>query len=257
MQDSFRVERFGDIDSTNAEAFRRAEAGDPGNLWIVAQRQLRGRGRRGRSWASERGNLYASVLLRPACSAAVLGQLSFVSAVAAHAAVAAVAPSLRRDLALKWPNDLLVRGRKLSGILLESAGGERRPVEMLVIGFGINCACHPADSAYPASDLALEGASVAPEDLFEQLVSAFAYYYALWDDGRGFAPIRKAWLAQAAGIGEAVTVRLQTGDVPGLFERLDADGSLVLLKSDGTRARFAAGEVFFDGHDKEKEKTGD
>jgi BirA family transcriptional regulator, biotin operon repressor / biotin---[acetyl-CoA-carboxylase] ligase len=239
-----RILQFGSIDSTSSEAFRRADAGEPGDLWIVAAQQLKGRGRRNRAWTSEPGNLYASVLLRPPVSATKAGELSFVAAVALHDAVAVAAPALAGRLALKWPNDLLISGRKVSGILLESAAAGAR-LDAVVIGFGVNCASHPEGVDYPVTDLASEGAPVLPGALFDVLAGAFGSAYETWALGEGFAAIRSAWLARAAGLGGAIEVRLPNREIRGTFEALGADGALVLRDADGAIQHIAAGEVFF------------
>lgn len=240
-----RVLRFGAIDSTSSEAFRRAEAEEAGGLWIVAERQTKGRGRRNRAWTSEPGNLYASVLLRPPVSAMRAGELSFVAAIALFDAVAAVAPVLMGSLSLKWPNDLLVSGRKVSGILLESNAAAQTPLDAVVIGFGVNCATHPEGADYPVTDLAREGAPVTPSGLFDALTVAFSATYESWALGEGFSAIRSAWLDRAAGLGEAITVRLPGREISGTFEALDRDGALMLREGDGALRHIAAGEVFF------------
>jgi BirA family transcriptional regulator, biotin operon repressor / biotin---[acetyl-CoA-carboxylase] ligase len=132
--------RLDTIDSTNAEALRRAWAGERGPLWIVAERQSAGRGRRGRSWVSPPGNLHATLLVSDPAPAALVPQLGFVAGLALHDAAAAAAPPLAPRLALKWPNDLLCGGRKIAGILVE---GEGDPVAAAAIGFGVNCREHP------------------------------------------------------------------------------------------------------------------
>ncbi|MDP2619486.1 MAG: biotin--[acetyl-CoA-carboxylase] ligase [Hyphomicrobiales bacterium] len=240
-----RVLQFGSIDSTSSEAFRRAEAGEAGHLWIVAERQLKGRGRRNRAWTSERGNLYASVLLRPPVPATRAGELSFVAAVALYDAIAVAAPAVAGKLALKWPNDLLISGRKVSGILLESRAAAGASLDALVIGFGVNCASHPGGVDYPVTDLASEGAPVLPAGLFGVLAAEFSAAYETWTLGEGFAAIRSAWLARAAGLGAAITVRLPNREIRGIFEALGPDGALAVRGADGALRHIAAGEVFF------------
>ena len=147
----------------------RARAGERGPLWITAARQTAGRGRRGNVWTSEPGNLYASLLLTDAAPAAHLPELCFVVALAVRdAVVRRRAGASRRELKLKWPNDLLLDGAKLAGILIEaeSVGGKTATVA----GIGVNCAHHPRDIAYPATDLAAHGVSVAPDELFARTV---------------------------------------------------------------------------------------
>lgn len=243
-----RLIRFEEIDSTNAEALRRAAAGDRGNLWIVAGRQTQGRGRRARPWMSAEGNLHASLLMRPRLPVPVAGQLSFVAALALFDAVADCASGLAPALKLKWPNDLLLGGAKVAGILLESLGGEGGRLDTLVIGFGVNCRHHPADTPFPATDLAVAGAHVTPSALVAALAARFEEAVATWDEGADFERIRRAWLARATGLGERITVRLGSGrELAGTFADLDAQGSLVLRAADGSERAVAAGDVFFAG----------
>jgi len=230
------------LGSTNAEALALVRAGEAGPLWITAARQTAGRGRRGNAWASEPGNLYASLLLTDAAPAAHLPELCFVVALALRDAVGEVAPALTARLKLKWPNDLLLDGRKLSGILIEaeSIGG----VTATVVGIGVNCAHHPEGTSYPATDLAAQGAAVAPDALLRALSLAMITRLAQWDRGAGFAAIRAAWLDHAAGIGAATRVRLPRRELAGTFESLDATGRLMLRLPDGQLEPITAGEVF-------------
>src|SRR5476649_1452208 len=143
------------LGSTNAEALTLARAGERGPLWITASSQSAGRGRRGSAWASPLGNLYASLLLSEPSPQPLAPQLSFVAALALHDALCDCAPRLGPQFKLKWPNDLLLGPHKLAGILIE---GESKPVFAVVVGFGVNCANHPPDTAFPATDLLLAGA---------------------------------------------------------------------------------------------------
>src|ERR1700724_2750639 len=145
-----------ELDSTNAEALRQKRQGQHGPLWITAERQSAGRGRRGREWISVPGNLHASLLLTDPGPAEHWPQLSFVAALAVHDAVVEVAPEISPMLELKWPNDLLLAGAKFAGILIEGEGREEEGA--VAVGIGINCTAHPAGAAYPATDLAACGA---------------------------------------------------------------------------------------------------
>ncbi len=241
---SFRVERFAALPSTNDAALDRARAGDPGNLWIVADRQTSGRGRRGRVWVSESGNLYASALLVDPCEPQRLAELPFVAAVAAHRAVAAHVADGAARVKIKWPNDLLVDGAKVAGILLEStrlADGRMA----VAVGIGINCGRAPVGTETAAASLLAVGANVFPEVLFDGLVDAFAEVVGLWDQGRGFAAVRAEWLALAGGIGGPIRVRLVGSEETGVFEAIDDTGRLILRIEDGTRKAISAGDVFF------------
>jgi BirA family biotin operon repressor/biotin-[acetyl-CoA-carboxylase] ligase len=230
------------LGSTNAEALSRARAGERGPLWIVAARQTAGRGRRGNAWTSEPGNLYASLLLTDAAPAAHLPELCFVVALAVRDAVSMVAPPIASKLKLKWPNDLLLDGAKLAGILIEaeSVGG----ATVTVAGIGVNCAHHPRDTGYPATSLAAHGVAASPGELLAELSGAMVTRLAQWDRGAGFAAIRAEWLSQAAGIGGDIVVRLPDRELAGKFESLDQMGRLMLRLPAGQLEAIAAGEVF-------------
>jgi len=227
------------VGSTNAEALARARAGEPGPLWITARAQTAGRGRRGRSWVSEPGNLYASLLLTDPAPPERAAQLAFVAALGVHDAIAATAPALAPQLTFKWPNDILLAGAKLAGILIEAEG--TRPL-VVAIGIGVNCGHHPADAERAATDLAAAGAPVTVEALFAALSLAMVERLREWQGG--FAPIRAAWLARAAGLGGELRARLGTREVTGRFEAIDAEGRLQLRLADGTVETIASGEVF-------------
>lgn len=232
------------VDSTNAVARALGEEGAAEGQVVWAREQRSGRARRGRGWYSPPGNLYCSVLLRPGCTPSVAGQLSFLVAVAMADAVREIAPTIE-GLCLKWPNDLIVRRSKLAGILLESAILADGAVDWVVAGTGVNIDSHPKDVDYPATDLAAEGyPGVLPGALLESYAAALDHWLARWRV-RGFEPVRDAWKAQAAGIGETITVRLDRELVIGRFELLDEDGALHLVLGDGSRRRFTAGDVFF------------
>ena len=227
------------VGSTNSEALVHGRAGARGPLWVTARTQSAGRGRRGRTWVSERGNLYATLLLTDPAPTERAAQLSFVAALATHDAIAACAPALAARLGFKWPNDVLLAGAKLAGILIEAEG--TRPL-LVAVGIGVNCRHHPAATDFPATDLAAAGAPVTVEDLFAALSIAMVRRLREWDTG--FAPIRAAWLARAGGLGGEFTARLGTRDLTGRFETLDEAGRLVLRLPDGAVETIAAGEVF-------------
>jgi BirA family transcriptional regulator, biotin operon repressor / biotin---[acetyl-CoA-carboxylase] ligase len=228
------------LGSTNAEALALARAGERGPLWITAQSQSAGRGRRGNAWISPPGNLYATLLLTEPSVPEQAPQLSFVAALSLHDAVAACAPQLGPVLKVKWPNDLLVGRDKLAGILIE---GESDPVFAVAIGIGVNCAAHPSDVAYPATDLAANGALVAPDALLSELATSMQHRLAQWDRGQGFAAVRADWLKRAAGLGEILRVRLAARELAGRFQGLDEAGRLLLEQDTGMTA-ITAGEVF-------------
>jgi len=231
------------VGSTNAEALALACAGECGPLWVTARRQTAGRGRRGRAFVSEPGNLFATLLLVDASAPDRAAELSFVASLALHDAVAEVAPALVPRLQVKWPNDLLCDGAKCSGILVEGESGAGRAL-VTVIGIGINCAHHPADTPYPATDLAASGAEVTPQMLFGALSRTMVRRLAEWARGDGFAATRSAWLARAAGLGDIVSIRFPDRTLEGRFETLDASGRLVLRRPDGSLEHVTAGDMF-------------
>lgn len=237
-----RLVAYETLGSTNAQAMARARDGERGPLWITAARQSAGRGRRGRSWISDAGNLYASLLLSDAAPPERLPELCFVTALAVRDAVCSVAPQLSHLLWLKWPNDLLLDGAKMSGILIEAEQLEACTAG--VVGIGINVAHHPVDTPYVATDLAAAGVVVSPSEMFAALSAAMLERLAVWRRGEGFAEIRSAWLAHAAGVGSAIVVRLQGHELTGTFESLDPDGRLMLRQPSGRLEAITAGDVF-------------
>ncbi|MES1990801.1 MAG: biotin--[acetyl-CoA-carboxylase] ligase [Pseudomonadota bacterium] len=238
---------FTEIDSTNEEARRLGEAGEVGPVWITAQVQTAGRGRRGRTWVSPSGNFMGTLFLRPEASPRKAAEMSFVAALAVHDAVASLLPpDLRPDLKLKWPNDVLYGGRKLSGILLESSGIAGAELAWLAIGMGINLAQHPDNVEFPATSLnALGVTGVTPSDALTALAAAFDIRIRQWRDVQGFAVIREAWLAHAQGLGGPITVRLSDETFTGTFEGLALDGALEVRDERGTLRSVSAGDVFF------------
>jgi BirA family biotin operon repressor/biotin-[acetyl-CoA-carboxylase] ligase len=232
----YRRKDYAELDSTNEEARRLAEAGEATPLWIMAARQTAGRGRRGRAWDMAEGNLAATLLLRPEASQAITGQLSFAAALAAAEMVQHFAPGAA--VTVKWPNDVLTEGRKIAGILLE--GGK----DWLAIGIGVNLAHHPEGMAFPATSLPQLG--IAPpscDQAIGLLAARFAHWYDAWMEN-GFEALRAAWLKRASGLGAPITARLPHETRAGVFEGIDASGALLLKEGTQVRA-IAAGEVFF------------
>jgi BirA family biotin operon repressor/biotin-[acetyl-CoA-carboxylase] ligase len=233
----WRVARFASLGSSNDEARLRALSGDPGRLWIVAGEQTQGRGRRGRAWSSPPGNLYASALLVDPCEPAIAPQIGFAAGVALLAAA--------RDLggagfALKWPNDLLWNGAKVSGLLVEgltAPGGGFA----CAVGIGVNCASAPQGLTYPVAHLSgALGRRVAPEAMFARLAARFAETLRVWERGAGFAAIRTQWLDGAAGIGGPIRLATARGSREGLFAGLDASGRLLMRTECGLETIEAA-----------------
>jgi BirA family biotin operon repressor/biotin-[acetyl-CoA-carboxylase] ligase len=234
------IEALEEIDSTNAEARRRAEAGERGPLWITARRQTAGRGRRGRGWETGAGNLAATLLVHTAKPPGEAAQISFVAALAVADLASAYVPASL--VSLKWPNDPLIGGRKAAGILVESgphpAGGL-----WLAVGCGVNLATPPDTAERPAAAFAQHMRAPPPQPL-AVLAESFERWRALWER-LGFPPIAEAWTAKAHGLGEACTARLPGETIAGIAEGLDSDGALRLRIAPGVVRRITAGDVFF------------
>jgi len=240
-----RLVALDSVDSTNEEAKRRAREGAPDKTLIWAAAQSAGRGRGGRTWVSPPGNLYLSLVLRPDCPARRAAELGFVAAVALGAALHDIAADL--PVAFKWPNDVLLRGRKLAGILIEADSRAAGALDWLVLGVGVNVASHPDGTAVPATSLAAEGlAGISVETLRDTFAGHLLEARQAWQS-RGFGPVRERWKALAAGIGSIITVRLPNASLRGTFVDLDADGALLLRSEtdDGAVRRITAGDVFF------------
>jgi BirA family transcriptional regulator, biotin operon repressor / biotin---[acetyl-CoA-carboxylase] ligase len=239
------IESLDEIDSTNAEARRRAERGERGPIWITAKRQTAGRGRRGRSWETGEGNLAATLLTTTDKPAAKAAQISFVAALAVADLADAYVPA--SWVTLKWPNDPLIAGKKTAGILVESgphpAGGL-----WLAVGVGVNLASPPSQAARPATTFAEHMRAPPPSPMLalSRLVESFERWRDLWER-LGFPPIAEAWTARAHGLGEACEARLPGETIAGVAEGLDADGALRLRTRSGVVRRITAGDVFFGG----------
>jgi len=216
--------------STNDDVADLARDGAPEGLWLRAERQTGGKGRQGRAWDSPAGNLHASTLVRLQPGDPPAPTLALVAAVALHQAIRPHAPEAR----IKWPNDLLVHGAKLAGILLERQG------DAVILGFGVNLAHHPEGlERSTASLVGLGPAAPDPDGFLIDLAEALARWIARWR-GEGLAPIRARWLERAHPVGSALTANGEEG----LFEGLDAEGALLLRRAGGSVETIRAGDVF-------------
>ena len=232
------------VSSTNDEALRLAEAGAEDGTLVWAREQTGGRGRQGRVWSSPPGNLYLSLVLRPDCAPAEAAQLGFVAGLALGEAIGSTVPPLI-EVTYKWPNDLLLNGRKAAGILLESRSNPDGTLDCLILGLGANLEHFPEDTGFPATSLHFEGAT---EVGVVALLEAFGRYFMSWANrwlDEGFAPVRRAWLHHAHGLGEEIEVRLPSETLKGTFKDLDERGVLLLDLPDGSRREISAGDVYF------------
>lgn len=235
-----------EVDSTNAEAAR--VAGDlSGPTWIMAHTQTAARGRRGRGWANPAGNFAATLALHPTEPPEQAALRSFVASLALYDTIVA-ATGRATGISLKWPNDVLLNGGKLAGILLESAGHGPR-LSHLAIGIGVNLRHAPdvkeveQGAARPVSLLSEAGADVGAEAFLTLLAQAYARHERQFTT-YGFGPIRAAWLDRAARLDEVITARTSRTEITGTFETVDEAGNLVLTTR-GTRHAIPAAEVFF------------
>jgi BirA family transcriptional regulator, biotin operon repressor / biotin---[acetyl-CoA-carboxylase] ligase len=230
----WRLVAYDLLGSTNDTALQFARDGAAAFTIVWARAQTEGRGRRGRRWSSPPGNLYASLILRPHCPVARAAQLGFVAAVAIGDALLPWLPD-PAALAYKWPNDILIDGKKLAGILLEA----ETQADFVVVGFGVNLVSAPGEAAYPTTCLA---GAVGPEAMLTACAAAFRRWFDRWQEA-GFAPVREAWRARAQGLGAPIAVRRDEGDLHGRFIDIDQEGAL-LLECAGETRRIVAGDVF-------------
>jgi BirA family biotin operon repressor/biotin-[acetyl-CoA-carboxylase] ligase len=247
----YRLAAFDQTGSTNAEAMAHAREGERGPIWFVTTEQTAGRGRRQRAWIAPRGNLASSILEVMDVPPATAATLGFAAGLALESALQklSIEANLRRGsdplkFTLKWPNDVLAERQKLSGILLEAeaVAGNRLAV---VVGIGTNVVAAPTGTPTPAISLAALGVHVGAEEVFAALSDAWVEFRGIWDNGRGFAEIRKLWLERAAGLGEPVAIQSGNATVKGTFDTIDETGCLIVRTSDGKHLPIAAGEVYF------------
>ena len=241
-----RVEWLASIDSTNDEAMRRARDGAREPLWIAAQEQTKGRGRQGRVWHSPPGNLAASLLLIDPAPMSLAPQLGFVTGVALAEAARDLLP-ISVTAQLKWPNDLVVAGAKLSGLLLEAAQLADGHMAC-VIGIGLNIEHYPTDLPYAATSLRELGGEARAELALERIRAHMSVWMSRWQRGENFAALREAWMAHAAALDQRVDVRTSGGTRTGFFRGLDATGQMI-LETEAGRELIAAGDVFLGAQD--------
>lgn len=206
-------------------------------MWLWADEQTGGRGRMGRNWVSRPGNLYATYLFSTSATPAMASQLSFVAALAVHDMARALCPEL--TALIKWPNDVLIEGAKFCGILAEVVAAAPTRI---ALGCGVNVAHSPQGTPYPVTQL---GSHLTVESVLQELDSSLSNRLEIWDEGRGFAAVREAWISRALGIGGQICVRNGQARIEGLFAGLAADGGLVVCQSDGREVILHSGDVTF------------
>jgi len=241
----FAVIPFDHVGSTNDEAIRLAAAGAPDRTAVWAREQGQGRGRRGRAWYSPRGNLFLSLIVRGRRHLSDAALLSFVASLGISDALTPLMPS-SQHCTVKWPNDVLLNGRKVAGILLETEGARGDWTEWVVIGCGLNIVAAPREVPYPATCLNLVlDRSVSVDDLMPRVLACLGDWLDRFRRD-GFAPVRWAWLDRAQGLGEPITVRLPDRTLEGRFQGVEPSGALLLRPTDGGAVQqIRAGDVFF------------
>ena len=247
LPQGYQLRHLSEVDSTNEEARRMAAAQETVPTWIIADRQTAGRGRRGREWLSPVGNLMTTLYLPHSFDAVTAGQIAFVAGLALDSTVRELIGA-RAAVGLKWPNDVLVDGKKASGILLESAMRDNR-VDWLAVGLGLNLVHYPDDTPYPATAIAAYS-DTPPTNLeaLAVLAKAFDGVYRQWQSG-SFSSILHAWREVAHGLGGPIVARLENNEIEGIFMDIDDKGALILKDNDGATHVVDAGDVFFPERD--------
>ncbi len=243
----FRLYHVDTIGSTNDEAVRFAMEGAEPGLIVLADRQTQGRGRLGRSWQSVSGNLHMSILLRPSCRLHAASQLSLLASVVLAEVLVAGGPE-GLNLSLKWPNDVLIGGAKVAGILLESAGDRDGKLNYVVLGIGLNIAWAPDGLAYPVTSLNAEG---FPTRSPWEWLGDYAHSLSIWLDRwqrDGFAVVRTAWRDRSHRLGQPVLLKTDRQEIEGRFVDLTDAGALLIEHADRSRSELTAGDVVFLDH---------
>lgn len=233
----FIINHYQELESTNCLALQLIKNNSINhNQIILADLQTAGKGRMGKNWASPEGNLYFSLILKPQKPINISAQLSFLSAVAMGLTLAKF--GAEKKINYKWPNDILIDGKKVAGILLES------DADFVVLGVGVNIKFYPENTTYPATSLHQEDFIISnKENLLKKFLENFSNLYQKWLNF-GFAPIRNLWLAEAFNLGKEIKVNLPGKSLSGVFKDVNKEGNLV-LEIDGKVVLIGSGEVFF------------
>jgi BirA family biotin operon repressor/biotin-[acetyl-CoA-carboxylase] ligase len=244
LPSGFRLHHVETIGSTNDEAVRLAQEGASSGLIVMADRQTRGRGRLGRSWQSGSGNLHMSILLRPDCRLNAASQLSLLASVVLADVLLEGGPE-GLDLTLKWPNDVLIGGAKVAGILLESAGDKTGKLAYVVLGVGLNVAWAPDEMRYRVTSLGAEG---FPPRSPSEWLGDYAQSLSIWLDRwqrDGFAVVRAAWRNRSHCLGHPIRLKTDHEEIEGRFIDLTETGALLVEHADRSRSELAAGDITF------------
>ncbi|EJF90179.1 biotin-[acetyl-CoA-carboxylase] ligase [Bartonella melophagi K-2C] len=245
LKQGYVLESYKNVDSTNLIAQRKANAGHHGYLWIVAEEQTQGRARRGRAWYSPKGNLYSSLLLINDIVCQTAAQLGFVAGVSIVETIRHFIKDKENSIvSLKWPNDILLKGAKSAGILLELFTLTPKKYG-LVIGIGVNVKHHFKDAPYLTSSIKNIGLDIEKEKLFMVLTKCFAENYLLWKQLGGCDIIREKWLLYSAHLGQPIKIVNGEKLTEGIFDGLDHDFNCIVRQKDGQKAIITAGDVHF------------
>ncbi|WP_273756758.1 biotin--[acetyl-CoA-carboxylase] ligase [Bartonella sp. MM73XJBT] len=247
QKQGYTVEAYESVDSTNLIAQQKAQAGHKGYLWVVAQEQTQGRARRGRTWSSPKGNLYSSLLLIDGIVHQTAAQLGFVAGVSVVETIEQFTENEKQKsdiVSLKWPNDILLRGAKSAGILLEIFKSPSQ-YSALVVGIGINVRHHYENAPYLTSSLKNIGLDIEIEQLFAVLTECFAKNYLLWKQLGGCDVIREKWLLYSAHLGQHVKIVNDEKIIEGVFDGLDRDFNCIIKQKNGEKSIITAGDVHF------------
>lgn len=226
--EKYKLLVFDEIDSTNSEALRIAQTSCPNeNYILLAKHQTQSRGRTTKTWYSSRGNLHSTILLHHHIDLKYISQLSFVTAVAVHSTITRLASKKINNIILKWPNDVLINNKKVSGILIESIKN------YLIIGVGINIIVSPANTGQEITNLSAEGITVLnPEEVLEIYITNFEKYFNIWKN-QGFNKIKQYWLRRSYKLGEKITINDGNSKITGSFMGLETDGAITLQLPSG------------------------
>jgi BirA family biotin operon repressor/biotin-[acetyl-CoA-carboxylase] ligase len=242
LKAGMHVRHLKSVDSTNAEAMRLAASGECGPMWVWADVQLQGRGRHGRHWHSQAGNLYATLLLSFEEAPEEPASISLAAPLAVVSTLNCFLPGPVKAR-LKWPNDVLLAGRKAAGILVESATGGPGGRWVVALGCGLNIRHAPRRSRYGATSLLEHGAIVEPLAVLQELAVQMTRVLSTWDRGAGLDAIRAEWISHAEGMGQRLAVARGEGRLSGTFDGLAPSGALRLRLADGQVVDISAGEV--------------
>ena len=234
------------IDSTNLEALRHSADGQKPDSWFCAKQQIHGRGTKGNEWISLSGNLFASLFVRSACPPDQLPQISILAGLAAITAIEQLASDEFEigDLCLKWPNDILLGGNKVCGILVETRKSAANDFYDIAIGSGINLATSPNLEGFaPAGNLQEVGWTCSRMELFVALVQSTRDWLSVWQHGKGFETLRLAWLERSCHIGQNVTLKVGMKEYEGRMTTMSPTGAIVLEDKHGNEKEYSSGSI--------------